>query len=194
MHTLAIRRAQTVTTIVVGVEDSFRAEDAIALARDLALATDAEILAVNAYAFDDRTPYVPATRDGLCEEAECTLERLCEPISQLTVTQAAVADPLPARALRRAAEASGAWLIVVGSSRAEFTGRVHPGSTGRELLRNAPCGVVFAPQGYRMWPAHWLEVDVLTAAEQIDGHAKPVAALAPDVTGTCGKLPMDSAA
>jgi hypothetical protein len=43
----------TVATIVVGIEDSFRAEDAVALAGDLAAAADAEVLAVSAYRFDD---------------------------------------------------------------------------------------------------------------------------------------------
>jgi len=155
-----------VTTIVVGIEDSFRAADAVALVRDLAHATEPEILAVCAYPFDDHALCTLAVRDELCLEAEGILDHLCEPLNEFAVRQLAVADPDPARALLRAAEESDAWLIVVGSSRGEFTGRVRPGRTGAKLLESAPCAVALAPQGYRMRP--------------------PLAA--------CGKLLIDSAA
>jgi nucleotide-binding universal stress UspA family protein len=140
-----------VTTIVVGVEDSFRAEDAVALARDLAAATGAGLLAVCAYPFDDRPSahYNLALRENLREAAERTLDEVCQP----PIERVAVADPVPARALVRAARESGAILIVAGSSHGEFTGRVHPGSTGWNLLQGAPCAVALAPQGYRMWAA-----------------------------------------
>ena len=138
--------------IVVGVEDSFRAEDAVALAGDLARVADANVLAVSAYPFDDRPSahYNPSIRDDLCEAAERTLDQICEPLSQVTVEQVAMADPTPARALLRAAEEAGAALIVVGSSHGEFTGGLCPGSTAWRLLHGAPCAVALAPQGYRM--------------------------------------------
>ena len=41
-------------TIVVGIEDSPRGQDAVALACDLAGASGAEVLAVRAYPFDSR--------------------------------------------------------------------------------------------------------------------------------------------
>lgn len=140
--------------IVVGIEDSFRAEDAVALAGDLARAAGAEVLALSAFSFDDRPSehYNLAVREPLREAAELTLEVLCEPLSDLPVRRLAVADPSPARALIRAATESGAELIVVGSSHGRFTGRVRPGSTGRRLLKGAPCPVALAPQGHRMRP------------------------------------------
>jgi nucleotide-binding universal stress UspA family protein len=147
-----ISGGSTVATIVVGVEDSFRAEDAVALARDLARAADANVLAVSAYPFDDRPSahYNPAIRGSLCEAAERTLDRICEPLSQVPLDQLALPDPSPARALIHAATDSGAALIVIGSSHGEFTGRVRPGSTAWRLLQGAPCAVALAPQGYRM--------------------------------------------
>jgi len=42
-----------VATIIVGVEDSPRSEDAVALAGDLARTTGAEIVAVCAFPFDE---------------------------------------------------------------------------------------------------------------------------------------------
>lgn len=141
-------------TIVVGIEDSFRAQDAVALAGDLARPAGAEVLAVGAFCFDDRPSehFNLALREPLREAAELTLDRLCEPLSDLPVRRLAVPDPSPARALLRVAEEADARLIVVGSSHGRFTGRISPGSTGRRLLAGAPCPVALAPQGHRMRP------------------------------------------
>jgi len=164
------------STIVVGVEDSFRAQDAVALAGDLARSAGAEILAVSAFGFDDRPSehYNLALREPLREAAERTLESLCEPLNDLTVRRLAVAETSPARALLRAAADSEAALIVVGSSHGEFTGRVTPGTTGKHLLQGAPCAVALAPQGHRMRPhLDWKRVTV-----GVDGSAGSEVALA----------------
>jgi nucleotide-binding universal stress UspA family protein len=144
-----------VTTIVVGIEDSLRGEDAIALAGDVARAGDADVLAVCAYPFDARPAahYNAAMRATLREQASAMLDRLCEPLSDLTgVRRIAIADPSPARALLAAAAASDAALIVVGSSHAGHDGHVRPGSTAWRLLQGAPCSVALAPQGHRLRP------------------------------------------
>jgi nucleotide-binding universal stress UspA family protein len=142
------------STFVVGVEDSFRAQDAIALVGDLARPAGAEVLAVSAFDFDDRPSahYNLALREPLREATEVTLERLCGPLSDVPVRSLVVADPKPARALLQAAGEAQAALIVLGSSHGEFTGRVAPGSTARRLLAGAPCAVALAPQGHRMRP------------------------------------------
>ena len=77
-------------TIVVGIEDSLRAQDAVALAGDLARASGAEVLAVCAYPFDPRPAahYNVSMRAPLREAAEETLEALCEPLSDLPVVHA----------------------------------------------------------------------------------------------------------
>src|SRR3954454_16022314 len=144
-----------VATIVVGIEDSLRGEDATALAGDLARATGAELLAVCAYPYDDRAEahYNPVRREPLREAAQAVLNRVCEPLSQLPhVRRIAVADPSAARALLNAAAGSDATLIVVGSSHTTDHGGVRPGSTGRRLLAGAPCSMVIAPQGHRLQP------------------------------------------
>ena len=58
------------TTIIVGVDDSPRSEDAVALAGDLARAGDGQILAVGAFPFDDRPEahFNPAMREPLRDE------------------------------------------------------------------------------------------------------------------------------
>jgi len=140
--------------IVVGVEDSFRAQDAIALAGDLARPAGAEVIAVSAFPFDERPSehYNRALLDPMREAAELTLERLCDPIADLPVRRVAIPDPAPARALLRVAADTDAGLLVVGSSHGRFTGQVAAGSTGRRLLQGAPLPVALAPQGHRMRP------------------------------------------
>jgi nucleotide-binding universal stress UspA family protein len=164
-----------VATIVVGVEDSFRAQDAVALAGDLAEAANAEVVAVSAYRFDDdpAAHYNLAIRASLQETTERVLDRACQPLSHLRVHRVAVPDPSPARALIRAATEASATLIVVGSSHGEFTGRLRPGSTAWRLLQGAPCAVALAPQGYRMRPH--LTFNRVTAG--FDGSAGGYAAL-----------------
>ena len=143
------------TTIIVGVDDSPRSEDAIALARALAGAAGAEIVAVCAFPFDDdpEAHFNLSVRPLLREHADKTLERICEPLGDdAHVRRLAVADLSPARALQRVARERGAALIVVGSSHAAQGSRLHPGSTAERLLHGAPCAVALAPLGYRLRP------------------------------------------
>lgn len=157
------------TTIVVGVEDSFRAQDAVVLAGDLARAVDADVLAVAAFAPDD-SPRVEAARRAAVERM---LDQLCEPLSDLEVRRLAVAHPCAADALL---DADGD-LVVVGSTHGAFTGRVAPGSTGRRLLERAHVPVALAPQGHRMRVAH--EFNRITATPAAVATARALA----DATG-----------
>jgi nucleotide-binding universal stress UspA family protein len=143
------------TTIIVGVDDSPRSEDAVALAGVLARAGAADVLAVCTFPYDDRPEahFNLAMRPLLQELADETLDRLCEPLSDdAHVRRLAVADLSPARALQRVALEAHAALIVVGSSHAGLLGRLHPGSTAERLLRGSPCPVALAPQGHRLRP------------------------------------------
>lgn len=163
-------------TIIVGVEDSPRSEDAVALAGDLARATGADVLAVCAFPYDDRPAahFNPVMRAPLYDAACAILERLTEPLSDLPrVRRLALADPAPARALLAAAAGAGAQLIVVGSSHAGFHGRLHPGSTATALLHGAPIAVALAPQGHRLRPL--LHQERISAA--FDGSPNAHAAL-----------------
>lgn len=140
-------------TIVVGIEDSPRGQDAAALASDLARVCAADVLAVCAFPYDPRPSahYNPAMEPRLREQAQLGLDRLADPIrSVASVRTRVVPDPAPARALLQAA--AGADLLVVGSSHAGFSGHVLPGGTGARVLLGAPCPVVLAPQGHRLRP------------------------------------------
>ena len=154
-HPLHLLEAAPVATIIVGVEDSPRSQDAVALAGDLARITGAEILAVCAFPYDDRpaSHFNPVMRAPVYDAAWAILERLTEPLSDLSsVHRLALADPAPARALLDAAAQAEAQLIVVGSSHAGYHGRLHPGSTAARLLNGSPVAVAVAPQGHRLRP------------------------------------------
>ena len=136
-------------TIVVGVDDSPRSEDAVALARALADAAGAEVLAVCAFPYDDRPEahFNLAMRPLLQELADKTLDKLCEPLTDdAHVRRLAVADLSPARALERVAREQHAR---ADRRRApatpDATRRLHPGSTAERLLQGAPCPVALAP-------------------------------------------------
>ena len=53
------------------------------------------------------------------------------------------------RALHEAAEAVGAGLLVVGSTRRGAVGRVLPGSTAERLMHGAPCSIAVVPHGWQ---------------------------------------------
>lgn len=158
-------------TIVVGIEDSLRAQDAVALAGELARASGAGVRAVCAYPFDPRPDahFNDSMRAALRETAEETLEAFCEPLSDLPVVErVAVPDPSPARALLAEAAASDAALIVVG-----FHGRTR--GTAWRLLQGSPCPIALAPLGHRLRP-HLEGRRVTAAFDGSDGARAAVSA------------------
>ena len=105
--------------IIVGVDESDRSKDAAALAALLARGTDAEIVLVCAYPYDDlpgrgaHTDY----RRYLREDAEAALERAKAEISETPRMRAlAVTEVSPAKGIQAVATQEGASLIVIGSS------------------------------------------------------------------------------
>jgi nucleotide-binding universal stress UspA family protein len=151
---------RAMSTIIVGVENSPRSEDAIALAGTFSRAAGADVVAVNAFPYDDRPEahFNLALRPLLRDLADTTLDRLCEALNDDPhLRRVAVADLSPARALERVADEEAAALIVVGPSHLGHIGRLHPGSTADRLLGGAPCPVALAPKGYRVHPAARIE-------------------------------------
>ena len=134
--------------IVVGIDDSAGAEDALAFARRLADATGARLQLASAYPYEEWPSRVASHEFGafLRDGAQAVLDRRAASLG--TVPTHTIADPSPARALHRLAERIGAALIVVGSTHRGAIGRVLPGSTGERLMHGSPCPVAIAPRGY----------------------------------------------
>jgi len=165
-----------VSKIIVGVDESDRSKDAAALAALLARGTDAEILLVCAYPYDDvpgraaRTDY----RRYLRQDAEAALERAKADISETTrMRTLAIAEVSPAKGIQAVAAKEGASLIVIGSSSRGGTGRVLAGTTAERLLHGAPCPVAVAPRDFH---AHG-PGDIGTITVGYDGTVEAKAAL-----------------
>ncbi len=142
------------STIVIGVDDSTRSEDALAFVRRLGDAATGHIVVVNAFPYSDvptRFP-TPSYRDMLRDDALALVGRMTDLLSDYAserVKTYVVADTSPARALDEVATREHASLIVVGSTHTGRAGRVLPGSTGERLLHGAPCAIAIVPEGYR---------------------------------------------
>lgn len=144
-------------TIIVGYDGRRPSGDAVRLAAELALVTDARLLAVRVC---DRQP-LQLRRDGRYEAAlRDELAVLHEQLGPVFDVLGAEHDPqllaVPAvgaaRGLDDLAEREGASAIVLGSSQRGRLGRVLAGSTGELALADAPCGVAVAPYGYATHP------------------------------------------
>lgn len=132
--------------ILVGIDGSPGAQDALAFAEQLAEITGARLRLAHAFPYDD-TPSRAASipfREALREEAEALLAG----VDVADAPRHAVADLSPAHALHELAAEHGASLIVVGSTHRGPVGRVLPGTTGERLLHGTPCPVAIVPQGY----------------------------------------------
>jgi nucleotide-binding universal stress UspA family protein len=132
--------------ILVGIDGSVGAQDALAFAKQLAGITGVGLRLANAYPYDDmRTRASNETfRDLLRTDADALLDS----IDEGDVARDAVADTSAAHALHELAEEHGASLVVVGSTHRGRVGRVMPGSTGERLLHGAPCPVAIVPKHY----------------------------------------------
>ena len=134
--------------IIVGVDDSDRSKDAVALAALLARGTGAELQLVCAYPYDD----VPgrgantAYRQYLREDAEAAHQsRDGRHRRPATSRKPPIAEVSPAKAIQNLAAKEGASLIVIGSSSRGGAGRVFAGTTAERLLHGAPCPVAVRP-------------------------------------------------
>jgi nucleotide-binding universal stress UspA family protein len=92
-------------------------------------------------------------------DAVALAELLAAPAADILHTHIHSGRPV-ARGLHEAAIASGADLIVVGSSGRGVLGRILAGDDVRETLRSAPCAVAVAPHGFAATGAAIAEIGV----------------------------------
>ncbi len=136
--------------IVVGVEHSEPARDALALARTLARAAGARVILVATFPDNARSATLGrgAYARALALEAEEALEWVARPLAGVQTESRAVASTSVARGLQEVAAAEGALAIVVGPSHRGAVGRILLGTVGERLLHGSPCPVAVAPRGY----------------------------------------------
>jgi nucleotide-binding universal stress UspA family protein len=165
-----------VSKIIVGVDESDRSKDAVALAALLARGTGAELVLVCAYPYDDvpgrgaNTGY----RQYLREDAEAAIERAVDGIDELPLLRSRpIPETSPAKGIQKVATQEGASLIVIGSSGRGGVGRVFAGTTAERLLHGAPCPVAVAPRDFYAHGAG----DIGTITVGYDGSTEAKAAL-----------------
>ena len=135
--------------IIVGYDGRSVSDDALALARKLAVAYGDELIVAAAYGFEQH-PDPDADGDYFQRRAryfEQTFARAAEQLGATPFAAEAI-DDLPGRGLYMLAEGEGARIAVVGSTTRSRVGRALLGSTGEALLHAAPCAVAIAPRGY----------------------------------------------
>ena len=132
--------------ILVGYDDSDQAKDALALGKQLADATGAELVVAGVFQFDPIWGgFDPHFRDAEVEYAR----KIEEAAKSVGAEAEATPSSSPARGLHELAEEIEADLIVVGSARHGRVGQILAGSVGVALLHGSPCAVAIAPNGYR---------------------------------------------
>jgi nucleotide-binding universal stress UspA family protein len=135
--------------ILVGVDGTAGADDAVAFALALAGVTGATLRLATAFPYDDFRSRASneAYRDALRVDALELIDRVAAEVGGDVPTEV-VADTSPPHALHTLCEETGAALVVVGSTHRGPVGRVLPGSTAERLLHGSPCAVAIVPHGY----------------------------------------------
>jgi nucleotide-binding universal stress UspA family protein len=133
--------------VLVGVDGTPGARDAVVLARALALADDPDVLLVGAYT-DPLLPFPPGLRRDAhlgrdVEELLLAVRGELAPSARTHVK----ADLSPGRALCHELEREHADLAALGSSRRAEAGCARAGRTGRQVLHGAACAVALAANG-----------------------------------------------
>lgn len=138
-----------IPAVIVGIERSERARDALALARTLAHALGARLILASVYRVDPRRGASGAYARALEAEAQAALDWAAGPLGGVPDVEYRTIPSLSvAHGLQELAEAEGAFTIVVGSSHRGRLGGLLPGSVGQRLLHGASCPVAIAPRGH----------------------------------------------
>src|SRR5215217_1355667 len=131
--------------ILVGYDDSYQSKDALALGKQLADATGADLVAAGVFQFDPMWAHNTDFRDAEIEYAR----KIEEAAKSVGAEAEATPSSSPARGLHQLAEEIEADLILVGSAPHGRLGQILAGSVGVALLHGSPCAVGIAPGGYR---------------------------------------------
>ncbi|MBV8954895.1 MAG: universal stress protein [Solirubrobacterales bacterium] len=146
--------------VIVGVDGGEGGRDAIVLAK-LLRAEDGKLTLACVY---HRDPHVWRGSSPPYEAAEEErAHELLEKAQQAASVNAQLrshGSTSVGRGLHELAEASGADLLVLGSSRRGLLGRVLIGDDTRAALNGAPCAVAIAPAGHAQHPALMHEIGV----------------------------------
>jgi nucleotide-binding universal stress UspA family protein len=172
--------------ILVGYDDTDESKDALALGKQLAEATGAELVVAGVFQFDP----VWGGVDSHFRDADADYARKIEAAAKAAGAEPeAVPSSSPARGLHELAEEIGADMILVGSAHQGRVGQVLAGTTGVSLLHGSPCAVGIAPRDYRERSGEGIDhVAVGFDGSAEAGHALMAASALAAATGATLKL------
>ncbi len=131
--------------IVVGFDGSERAQDALALGKLLADASEAKLVVAGVYGLDPGL----IERDTRFREGWAEHTRAIDAAAESVGAEPkAIWSSSVGQGLHELAEEIGAGVVVVGSSHKGRVGQVLAGNIGRTLLQGSPCSVAVAPHGF----------------------------------------------
>jgi nucleotide-binding universal stress UspA family protein len=161
--------------VIVGMDGADGGRDALALARILR-SEDGELTLAYVYRGD---PHIWRGSSPPYEAAEEERSRdLLEKTRDKATVEAQLrshGSPTVGQGLHELAEAVGADLLIIGSSRRGLLGRVLIGDDTRAALNGAPCAVAIAPAGYAQHPVAMREIGVGYDGSPESEHALGVA-------------------
>jgi nucleotide-binding universal stress UspA family protein len=161
--------------IMVGVDEHQGGRDAIALASRL-LEADGDVTLAYVYPGDARTwRGSSAAYDAVERQRAVELLAAARDETGVNAEVSCAGAPSAGRGLHTLAEAAGADLLVVGSSRRGLLGRVLVGDDTHAALNGAPCAVAIAPAGYSQETTAMREIGVAYNASPESEHALEVA-------------------
>jgi nucleotide-binding universal stress UspA family protein len=138
----------------VGVDESERSRDAVALGQQLAEDLPGGLIAVYVHTLEEldalMTGHHPEEVEELvAEHAKAKHSQVRALAAEMGVSDVRLRQATsPAAGLHEQAVETGAVLVVTGSSHRSGLGRVLPGGTAERLLSGAPVPVAVAPKGY----------------------------------------------
>ena len=174
--------------VIVGVDERGGGRDAITLAQNL-VGQGGTLMLTNVITRDPylypgvSAAYAAAERADSLEELEQRALPFLEDArgrakaatTGIEVSLQCVESPSAGRGLHELAEAEGADLIVLGSSRRGLLGRALIGDDTRAALNGAPCAVAISPLGYSERPVNMDKIGVAYNASPESEHALEVA-------------------
>ena len=142
-------QSTTSNPVIVGVDTSERARDAVSLGRLLAPALGAELVIAHAFPYDERRSRFASVgyERLLREDADQCLQGLAE-VAGPAARMVALPDTSPARGLHLLAEREQAQLLITASSHRGRIGSTFLGNVAQQTLHSSPCAVAVAPLGY----------------------------------------------
>ena len=165
-----------ISRILVGYGENAESDDALALARELAAAGDAQIVLGRVLPWEVPAPPIPTTV-AIRHAAEQRVSEEREAFERFAVATGTepqlIKSGSPAHGLHDLAQTLNVDLVVVGSSHRAGFREVLAGTVGVSLLNGLDRGVAVAPRGYRQAAPHTLE----RIGVGFDGSAESRAAL-----------------